>query len=157
MRATTAIILACLAVYALGVDPYVSGFTPDRPATAFTSMFLHASALHLALNMLALAVFGTLAERELGSLLFLAVFVVAGLAGAACHALVASTILVGASGAILGVMAVCAVLRPATMPFVATFAAINVAQLVLGAGGDVSVGSHVGGFAAGFVIVARRA
>ena len=48
-----------------------------------TAMFLHASLLHLAFNMLALYWLGSIVEQALGSWRFLALYFVSGIAGSA--------------------------------------------------------------------------
>jgi membrane associated rhomboid family serine protease len=172
--ATVALVLANLLAYCLeltsgGVEFCAShGLVPARFMRSgdlgplFSSMFLHdpAGLSHIAGNMAFLAFFGTLVERSIGSLRFLAVYLAAGVAGALMHVLVnpaATDPLVGASGAIFGVMAVAAVVRPRLVGFVASYAAYNLAELLLGSGGSVSVGCHVGGFVVGvgFVFFAR--
>jgi membrane associated rhomboid family serine protease len=61
--------------------------------------------------------------------------------------------LVGASGAVFGVLAVAGVIRPALLGFVVSFAAIEVWHAFSGSAGDVSFGCHIGGFVAGFVFI----
>jgi len=128
----------------------------------FSSMFLHdpASLWHLGGNMAFLAVFGALVERALGPARFLVVYLAAGVGGALTHVLVnpaATDPLVGASGAIFGVLAVAAVIRPRLLGFVACFFAMNLWDALSGAGGEVSFGDHIGGFCVGaaFVLAAR--
>jgi membrane associated rhomboid family serine protease len=79
------------------------------------SMFLHAGVLHLALNMLFLSVFGAGLEEKLGKLRFLIFYVVCGLAATGAqivtHPLSDAT-LIGASGAIAGVLGAYLVLLP---------------------------------------------
>src|SRR5208337_3120925 len=73
----------------------------------FTSMFLHGSWLHLIFNMLALWIFGDNVEDYLGHSLYLAFYLLCGVAAALFHSALnlGSTIpTVGASGAIAGVM-----------------------------------------------------
>jgi rhomboid protease GluP len=69
----------------------------------FTGMFVHAGAIHLAFNLLALFSIGMLTERLFGNAAFLIVYTAAGLGGAVLglywHPVAAS---VGASGAIFG-------------------------------------------------------
>ena len=145
---TPLLILASLAVFLLGVDPYAHGFSVDHP-NVFASIFLHADAWHLAGNMVALAFFGILVERELGSLRFAILYFASGLGGVAFHAMAGpATTLVGASGAILGVMAAAAMLRPRLAFFVVPFAAINVGQLLFG----FDTACHVGGIVAGTAV-----
>jgi len=122
--------------------------------SALSAMFLHdpASWLHVGGNVVALVLFGVIVERKIGSLLFLALYLLAGLGGAACHVLVdpSSTVPeVGASGAIFGVMAVAAMLRPRLLGFVGGYVAFNIWQVLTGAAGSTAVGAHLGGFAAG--------
>ena len=113
----------CVAVYAaqflVGVDEIAGSFGMQPVAIALggeyfrllTSVFLHGSLLHLMFNMYVLFVLGPTMERILGHGRFALLFVVSGLGGAAAsYALSAPTTLsVGASGAIFGVMGALAV------------------------------------------------
>ena len=79
------------------------------------SMFLHGSILHIAGNMLFLWVFGNNIEDRMGVPAYLAFYLVAGLVASAAHIAVQpdSTIpVVGASGAVAGVMGAYLVLFP---------------------------------------------
>ena len=87
----------------------------DQPAfphknvylAVIVSMFLHASWLHLLGNMLFLWIFGNNVEDRLGPVVYLAFYVVVGVAAAVAHILTqpdAITPVLGASGAIAGVM-----------------------------------------------------
>jgi membrane associated rhomboid family serine protease len=117
------------ALVARGVDPsrflWVWGLVPGRfvahPAddaiTLFTSMFLHdpTSYLHLGGNMLFLWVFGDNVEDALGSLRFSMFYVLCGLAAAAAQIVIdpgSPLPMVGASGAISGVLAAYGSLYP---------------------------------------------
>ena len=79
----------------------------NSPVTYLTSMFLHGGLMHLAGNMLFLWIFGDNLEEEMGHLGFLFFYVASGL-GAALLQVMAEPIsyipMVGASGAIAGVM-----------------------------------------------------
>lgn len=124
----------------------------------FSSMFLHdpSSFAHIGGNMICLIVFGALVERDIGHFLFLSLYLTAGLFGGLAHVLVnpnSVTPLVGASGAIFGVMAVMGVLRPRTLGFVVAFAGPNIWHAVVGDSGSVSFGAHIGGFVAGALMV----
>ncbi len=80
---------------------------PGALVPAFTSMFLHGGLLHLAGNMWFLWIFGDNVEDRLGRLGFIAFYLCTGLAAAAGQLLAepTSTIpMVGASGAIAGVL-----------------------------------------------------
>jgi len=126
-------------------------------APVFTALFLHdpAHISHLAGNMAFLLIFGAVVEGELGSLVFAAIYAAAGLAGGLLHVLVdpsATAPLVGASGAIFGIMAVAAALRPRFLGFAMGFGALNVYYALAGGSGSVSFGAHLGGLAAGALV-----
>ena len=105
-----------LAMVPLYGDPYAFqnvvlqfGLIPAAPeATAFlTSMFMHGGLLHLAGNMLFLWIFGDNMEDEMGHAGFLVFYLACGVAASAAHVLSAPwspVPMVGASGAIAGVM-----------------------------------------------------
>ena len=89
------------------------GFPP--PLTLVTYMFLHGSIWHLAGNMLFLFVFGDNVEDALGHARYLAFYLLCGIAGGLLFFAVAphATIpLIGASGAIAGVVAAYLMLSP---------------------------------------------
>ncbi|MBN1123812.1 MAG: rhomboid family intramembrane serine protease [Sedimentisphaerales bacterium] len=80
-----------------------------------TYQFLHADAAHLLFNMFVLFQFGPLLERQFGSRQFLIFYLCAGAAGGLVYTLLFfgdQAILVGASGAILGLLGAGAVLYP---------------------------------------------
>jgi len=78
----------------------------DQPWRIVTSMFTHGSVLHILFNMYALFIFGAQLERTLGRGRYLALYAISGLGGAAAVSLLApGTPVVGASGAIFGLMA----------------------------------------------------
>src|SRR5262245_34431613 len=92
-------------VLAFGFDPL---HALARPWTFVSYMFLHAGALHLAFNMLALYMFGPPVEERMGGSAFLTYYFVCGLGGAALSLAMAQVFsvppMIGASGAIYGVM-----------------------------------------------------
>ncbi len=143
-----------------------------------TSMFLHASWLHLIGNMWFLWIFGDNIEDHLGHFTYLLFYLVSGFAAAVAHILlnVGSNVpSVGASGAIAGVMGAYFVLYPRTrvlMWFPPIFFFHLPAWLVLGywflmqflsgaatsiaetsQGGGIAFWAHVGGFTAGVVLI----
>ncbi len=167
-----------------GFIPYefVSGFelTPQLAAsvylTPFTSMFMHGNWMHLIGNMLFLWIYGNNIEDYFGPVKFLLFYVVAGLAAVGLYTLFgphSDVPLVGASGAIAGVMGAYLVLHPrARITILMIFFFIQFIQLparvVLGiwfvyqlvmtltgsaTGGGVAWMAHVGGFAFGFVLL----
>lgn len=84
-------------------------------ATILTSMFLHADWLHLGGNMLYLWVFGDNIEDSMGHVRFVIFYLLCGIAAALTHALIEpqSTMpLIGASGAISGVLGAYLLLHP---------------------------------------------
>ncbi|MDY0341844.1 MAG: rhomboid family intramembrane serine protease, partial [Coriobacteriia bacterium] len=84
-------------------------------ATVFTSMFMHGGWLHLIGNMLYLWIFGNNIEDRLGAGRFIAFYLISGTVGAAAQIIIApeSTIpMMGASGAIAGVLAAYLLLYP---------------------------------------------
>jgi membrane associated rhomboid family serine protease len=120
-----------------------------------TAMFLHASLLHLAFNMLALYWLGTVVEQALGSSRFLLVYFVSGIAGSA-GALALSdpaAFTVGASGAIYGILGALLVLEyRATGTFAGPALGLIVINLALSfAIPNISIGGHLGGLAGGIL------
>lgn len=90
---------------------------PDKNVylAALTSMFLHAGLFHIFFNMLYLWIFGNNVEEAFGRLGFLALYVASGVAATAAFVFLnpdSTTPLVGASGAIAGVLGAYAVLFP---------------------------------------------
>lgn len=142
--------------YAHGLIP-AAFVRAESWSPVFVSMFLHdpAGLLHLGGNMVCLLAFGAAVERAIGSLRFTALYFTAGVCGALMHVWInpaAAEPVVGASGAIFGVLAASAMLYPRTVGFVASYAAFNLVSMVLGIGGSVAVAMHVGGFVAGYVV-----
>ncbi len=119
-----------------------------------TSAFLHLSPLHIAANMLALALVGPALERLLGRSRFLAVYLLGAVGGsAAVYAFGAQFVFTaGASGAIYALFGACLVLvrklgldaqwliGTIVINFVLTFSVPNISQL-----------GHVGGFVTGLL------
>jgi len=156
-----------------------------RPfVSAVTSTFLHGGWLHLLGNMLFLFVFGNNVEDRLGRLRFLLAYLGWGLVATYAFALAnfhGTAPVIGASGAIAGVLGAYLVLYPrarvvALAPFLFFLPIRLPAWLVLGSwfvlqawystGGSISEGgtvaylAHVGGFVAGFasgLAIRRRA
>jgi membrane associated rhomboid family serine protease len=134
-----------------------------RPWTVVTYMFLHAGLWHLAFNMLALYFFGPRVESRLGSRHFLSLYGISGLVGAlASLAFTPHAAIVGASGAIFGVMLGYARYWPRALiyiwgvvPVQARWFVIGMTALSLFGGfGGLQAGvahfAHLGGFLGGF-------
>jgi len=144
-----------------------------------TSMFLHASWLHVIGNMWFLWIFGDNIEDYLGHFTYLFFYLVSGFAAAVAHILLnagSNVPSVGASGAIAGVMGAYFVLYPRAhvlMWFPPIFFFHLPAWLVLGywffmqflsgaatsiaetsqTSGGIAFWAHVGGFVAGIVLI----
>jgi membrane associated rhomboid family serine protease len=190
-------ILACMAVYLwqISLPPQLKqtaitllGFMPAllfghariegdlwvSPAgSIFTAMFLHGGFFHLAGNMLYLWIFGDNVEDRMGRGRFIAFYLICGALAALVQALpdMRSTVpMIGASGAVSGVLGAYAVLYPranvlVALPFMLArvpalivlgvwFAGQLVSSMVAqpGAGG-VAFAAHVGGFIGGAVLI----
>jgi membrane associated rhomboid family serine protease len=123
----------------------------------FTSMFLHASFFHLAVNMYSLYFVGTIMEQVIGRWRFLLLYLASGLAGSA-GALVWSPLqpTVGASGAIFGVLGGLLILERrrhiATGGQVAGIIVLNLV-ITFAFSSSISVGGHVGGLIGGMVLM----
>jgi membrane associated rhomboid family serine protease len=184
---------ATRAAFAFGVVPSVFTGREMLPAeiavipawaTAFTSMFMHGGFWHLAGNMLYLWIFGNNIEDAMGHARFLLFYVLCGIAAVFAQVLPnpGSIIpMVGASGAISGVLGAYMLLYPRArvllglplgfvilqlgrFPAIWVLAAWFAMQLVMGAlqvtrpvdevQGGIAFGAHIGGFIAGLLLVA---
>jgi membrane associated rhomboid family serine protease len=142
------------------------------PGSIFTSMFLHGGWMHLIGNMWFLWIFGDNVEERLGTVRFVIFYLVVGAAGALAQAfsLPGSTApMIGASGAIAGVLGGYVMLFPRAK--VVTFVAIPLlwhvrdvpawiflgiwflGQFLIPNGSGVAWMAHVGGFIAGLGVV----
>jgi membrane associated rhomboid family serine protease len=154
------------------------GFRPAVPHAVdlLTCMFLHGGFMHLAGNMLFLWIYGDNVERRLGGWAYLLAYLTTGVVATLSHALVFSSSqlpLVGASGAISGVLGFYYVLFPRNTvrmlaflpPFLMHVFVIparlvlgmyllldNLLPFVLSGEGGVAHGAHIGGFIAGAAV-----
>src|SRR5688572_779864 len=174
-------------IYALGVipalltNPALADLAPIPPAlTVLTSMFVHGGFWHLAGNMLYLWIFGNNIEDAMGHVRFVIFYILCGVAAVAAQVLpdpASEVPMVGASGAISGVLGAYMLLFPRARvllglplgflivqigryPAVWVLAAWFVLQLVMGSfsalsktPGGIAFGAHIGGFVAGCVLV----
>jgi len=118
-----------------------------------TAAFLHIGPLHLVLNMLALLVFGSEVERQLGRARYLALYFVSILGGAAAVQLFSASPVAGASTAIWGLMGALGVLMLASrqdLRGIVTLVALNLVISVLVPG--ISLIGHLGGLVAGALV-----
>jgi membrane associated rhomboid family serine protease len=118
-------------------------------------MFLHASVLHIAFNMFALWVIGRPVEQYLGSLRYVGLYFVSGLAGSAGALLQTPLVTVGASGAIFGILGAMMILEWQVTGRLAGQAASLIAiNLVISfAIPGISWGGHVGGLIGGILVM----
>jgi membrane associated rhomboid family serine protease len=97
------------------VPASIANLNPSAIPTLATSMFLHGDLFHLVGNMVFLLVFGRKVETQLGRLNFSVFFLIAGITAAMSHTLMepdSSVTLIGASGAISGVLGAFFVYNP---------------------------------------------
>ncbi len=145
--------------------------------TLFTSLFLHGGLFHLLGNMLYLWIFGNNVEYAMGRVRFLIFYLVCGAVASLSQVAIspASPIpLIGASGAIAGVLAAYLMLFPTarvltlipiffflrliSLPAILLLGLWFLLQIISGAGalgsaGGVAWFAHIGGFLAGLVLV----
>jgi membrane associated rhomboid family serine protease len=150
-------------------------------ASPFTSLFMHGGIFHIAFNMLYLWIFGDDVEDRMGRFQFLFYYLVCGLGAVALHVVVfprSPLPLIGASGAIFGVMAAYAILFPGArvqclfliviIPLVVHLPAMLVIgyfliiqilsarmEILSPYGSPVAWFAHIGGFLTGVVYVHR--
>lgn len=129
-----------------------------------TSMFTHANIPHLLFNMLALLSFGTDVENQLGNRKFILFYFIMGLVASLAQLLLTTGPMVGASGAIFGLLIYFTLLNPDTklsllllpIHFKAKYFAIVmvILELVLALIGGSNIGhwAHLGGALAGFLL-----
>ncbi len=173
-------------VYALGVIPVVLLDKAALPAelavvpagmTVFTSMFLHGGFMHLAGNMLYLWIFGNNVEDAMGHVRFIVFYLLCGVAAVFGQVLQnpnSEIPMIGASGAISGVLGAYLILYPQArvlvliplgffmqlirLPALWVLGFWFILQLVSSAltsseGGGVAWFAHIGGFIAGMLLI----
>lgn len=158
------------------MSPSLWGRMPvPAPLTILTSMFVHGGLLHLAGNMLYLWVFADNVEDAMGPVRFVLFYLMCGFAAAASQVMLmphSPVPMVGASGAIAGVLGAYLVLYPRAQVLTLIFLIFIVRLVylpavvllglwfimqVLSAGGTADAGvaffAHIGGFAVGALSV----
>ncbi len=171
-------------VYSYGAIPSnLISFDTMQPVhpvlTIFSAMFLHGGILHIAGNMLYLWIFGNNIEDMLGHFKFFIFYLISGIAAAYSHAIMApssSVPMIGASGAVAGVLGAYLLLFPRakvhTLIFLVFFVEVvkipalivigfwAIIQVVNGlltqgvaAKGGVAWFAHIGGFLAGLLTI----
>ncbi len=133
-----------------------------------TYMWMHGGVMHLAFNMLGLFFFGREVARHIGAGHFLALYVAGGLAGGILWLIFnfnSPSIMVGASGAVLGLVTAFATIRPRAevylfpipMPVQARWMAVGYAVLTLlmiaENHSNIAHLAHLGGMVVGFAYI----
>ncbi len=149
--------------YKLALYSYDSGLF--KPYQLVTHMFAHGGFFHILFNMYALWIFGSVLERTWGPKKFLIFYFICGLtAGLAQMFLVSNGVAIGASGAVMGLLAAFAYtfpnvqfyILPFPFPIKAKYLALIYAAIdIFGgfSGGDnVAHFAHLGGLVAGFIL-----
>ena len=145
--------------------------------TPISYMFLHGGWMHLIGNMLFLWVFGDNVEDAMGHLPFIVFYLLCGILAGYAHSLMAPSSpspLIGASGAVAGVIAAYLMLHPNVLVWVLAFGAISMnlravwvlgawvvlqfASLIMAQQSNTAWWAHIGGLAAGalLILVMRR-
>lgn len=143
----------------------------------FSAMFLHAGLMHLAGNMLFFWIFGNNIEDVLGKVRFIAFYLLCGVIAAMSHVFMdtgSEIPMVGASGAIAGILGAYLVLFPRAKVKTLVFLGILVTVIRIPAafllifwmgiqiysnlasgseGGGVAWMAHIGGFVAGMILI----
>ncbi|HEY7081937.1 MAG TPA: rhomboid family intramembrane serine protease [Nitrososphaeraceae archaeon] len=152
--------------YGFVPDRLLLALSPSSTSTSFTdvlirlfsSMFIHANIGHLVFNILALAYLGGYAERSVGSFRYFFIYLAAGVVGALFYGAISTfilgnshTLLIGASGAISGILGIAAaagnnrayywLLIQIVFAIVGSFTALQIAFT-----------AHIGGFIAGMLL-----
>ncbi len=168
------------AVYGLGAIPAVlfgyRNLPPDLMmipayATLVTSMFLHGDWMHLIGNMVFLWVLGDNVEDAMGHARYVAFYLICGLAAAFAHAGFdpqSTTPMIGASGAISGVIGAYLLLHPRASIHVLVgyfviglpawivlgfWIGLQVINVATGGGGGIAWWAHIGGALAGVILI----
>lgn len=160
----------------LGPGPHDAIAVPER-LTLLSYMFFHGDIMHLMGNMLFLWVFGDNVEDALGHMKYLLFYLLCGVLAGCAHALMAPNSdvpMIGASGAVAGVIAAYIMLHPRVRVWVLALRIIplrisaafalgawiltQVVMVILPQVGPVAWWAHIGGLIAGalLVVVLRR-
>jgi len=147
-----------------GMLAFVPRYILLQPWTLLTYMFVHGGLTHILFNMLALYFFGPRVEERIGSNRFITLYTLSGITGALMSLIFAPfSPIVGASGAIFGVMLAFARFWPdaqiyimGILPLQARAAVILMAAISLWSGlqgsrTGVAYFAHLGGFVGGWL------
>jgi membrane associated rhomboid family serine protease len=153
-----------------GIENYFILHRPGSPSfepvQAVTHMFMHADFAHLFFNMFGLYMFGSWVEEVLGPRRFLILYLVSGFVASVLQMVVSPVPILGASGAVYGIIAGFATMFPNVqmmllfppIPMKAKYMALVFIGIGLysglsGAQDGIAHFAHVGGAIMGFVMV----
>ena len=170
--AAFAVIPADLTGPGLGKEAAISPLMLPGRFTLITYMFLHGGWVHLLGNMLFLWVFGDNVEDAMGHTRFLMFYLMCGVFAAAAHTLImpdSDLPLIGASGAVAGIISAYLILHPKVKVWVLALWRIPIkitaywalgfwvvmqfAYLAFDTEESVAWGAHIGGLAAGALLI----
>jgi rhomboid protease GluP len=145
-----------------GFVPYnlfhINNNVPDIIARLFSSIFIHSGIVHLAFNILALAYIGSYSERSVGVTRYVLIYILSGIVGVLFHSIIASyilgtghVILIGASGAISGVLGIAAATGNTRAYY---WLVLQILFAIFGsfAAFPIAFTAHIGGFLAGVIL-----
>ena len=153
---------------------YMLGYDEARASTLFTHMFMHGGLVHLVGNMVFLVLLGILLEPALGALRLLITYVIAGLGAAGMSLAVhwgADNGMVGASGAIAGMMGLLALVygmrrirffywafvyfdyvRAPALVLLPIWLGWEIVAFLIDEGSNVAYDAHIGGMVSGALV-----
>lgn len=145
------------------LEPIGPDFEPYQIAT---HMFMHGDEQHLLFNMLMLFFIGPAVEQTLGPKRFLLLYIIAGVSSAFLHLLISNGSVVGASGALYGILVAFATMFPNMkmiifpLPFevkakylVGAYVVYDLYTGMTGYNDNIAHFAHIGGAIAGFVMI----
>jgi rhomboid protease GluP len=144
--------------YTFQSDPSLENSTTSTLIRLMSSMFIHASITHIVFNLAALAYIGGYSERSIGTARYVVIYFLSGICAALFHGVLASyvlgsgqTLLIGASGAISGVLGIAAAVGNRRAYYWLIF------QIIFAFVGSVTsipiaFTAHIGGFLAGAIL-----
>ena len=160
----------------LGFRPiYLSADFFPQLYTAFTSMFLHGDFFHILMNMLIFFFIGLSFEQRIGRNKFFIIYFITGVCGTVTYSLLnlgSTTVLIGASGAVFGILGAYAsafprdeVVMPIPLPIMiftrmkvvtaaVMFAAVETVYFMFFVEDNVAHIAHLGGLVSGIILAA---